>query len=186
MDINELRNKISEKKESAQTTTSTQVISQRIIDLLNHRIQREELSARIYLAMHVWLEDKAYMNSAKIWRKNYEEELSHAQWARDYLLSLDIKPKTPPLEQVPEEYASLGDIIRKSLEHEIIITQECQALAKACMEEGDFLTYTLAHKYVAEQREELEKSYNYLNLLEIYGEEKLNLALLDHELAQFV
>lgn len=186
MDINEIRNKISEKKETAKVTTSTQIISQRIIDLLNQRIQREELSARIYLAMHVWLEDKAYMNSAKIWRKNYEEELSHAQWARDYLLSLDIKPKTPPLEQVPEEYESLGDVIRKSLEHEILITQECQALAKACMEEGDFLTYTLAHKYVAEQKEELERSFNMANLLEIYGEDKLSLALLDTKFLEFI
>lgn len=166
--------------------TNEPIISQRIIDLLNFRIQREELSARKYLAMYMWLEDKAYMNSAKIWKKNYEEEREHANWAREYLLSLDIRPHTPSLEQVPEEFESLGDIIRVSLEHEIQITKECQELAKACMEEGDFLTYTLAHKYVSEQVEELKKSYDMKNLLEIYGEEKLSLALLDHEFEKFV
>lgn len=170
---------------SAQNSNSG-LISSTILELLNYRIQREELSSRIYLAMSIWLEDKAYFNSAKLWKKNADEELTHAGWAREYLLSLNILPETRPLEDVDNEFSSLGDIIRKSLEHEIIITQECSELAKACMEEGDFLTYTLAHKYVAEQVEELKRSYDFLNLLEIYGEEKLSLALLDHEFEKFV
>ena len=177
---------IAKSDNSLSNKTNESVISQRIIDLLNFRIQREELSARIYLAMHLWLEDKAYFNAAKIWHNNYEEEKSHANWAREYLLSLDIRPHTQPLEQVQEEYESLADIVRKSLEHELQITKECQELAKACMEEGDFLTYTLAHKYVSEQVEELKKSYDFVNLLEVYGEDKLNLALYDHELEKFV
>jgi ferritin len=177
---------IAKSDNSLSDKTNEPIISQRIIDLLNFRIQREELSARKYLAMYMWLEDKAYMNSAKIWKKNYEEEREHANWAREYLLSLDIRPHTPSLEQVPEEFESLGDIIRVSLEHEIQITKECQELAKACMEEGDFLTYTLAHKYVSEQVEELERSFNMANLLEIYGEDKLSLALLDTKFLEFI
>ena len=181
MTFQDLKNKIQQSQPETQS-----LISDRIKELLNYRIQREELSSRIYLAMSIWLEDKAYLNSAKLWKKNADEELTHAQWAREYLLSLNLLPETRPLEEVQNEFESLGDIIRKSLEHEILITQECSELAKACMEEGDFLCFSLAQKYIAEQKEELQKSYDLLNLLDSYGEDKLSLALLDSSLSSFL
>jgi ferritin len=184
MTFKDLKNNL--KQDTISFTDSSSLISPRIKELLNTRIQREELSSRIYLAMSIWLEDKAYLNSAKLWKKNADEELTHAGWAREYLLSLNLLPETRPLEEVQNEYESLGDIIRKSLEHEILITQECSELAKACMEEGDFLCFSLAQKYMSEQKEELDKSYTLNSLLENYGEDKLNLALLDHEIERFI
>ncbi len=162
------------------------LISPRLIDLFNFRIRQERNSAYIYKAMSLWLEDKAYMNGAKLWHKFYTEELNHATWAEEFLLSLDIKPITPQVDQPSNEFMGYGDIVRKTLEHEINITNECQNLAKACMEEGNMMGYTVAHKYVSEQIEELKKAFDLLNLLEVYGEEKLNLALYDHELERFI
>lgn len=161
-------------------------LSDKIVELLNFRIQREEFSSRKYVAMHLWLEDKGHFNSSALWKKFSEEELKHADWAREHLLSFNLRPHTRPLEQVPEDYKSLADIIRKTVEHETEVTKECQDLAKACMDEGNVLTYTLAFKYVSEQVEEMRKSYDLLNLLEVYGEDQLNLALLDHEIERFL
>ena len=80
------------------------------------------------------------------------------------------------------EFEGYGDIIRKTLEHEIQVTNECQELAKVSMQEGNIMAYTVAFKYVSEQIEELRKSHDILNLLHTYGEEKLNLALFDHQI----
>ena len=158
------------------------LISPRLIDLFNFRIRQERNSAYIYKAMSLWLEDKAYMNGAKLWHKFYTEELNHATWAEDFLLSLDIRPITPQVDQPSNEFMGYGDIVRKTLEHEIQVTNECQNLAKACMEEGNMMGYTVAHKYVSEQIEELNKAYSLSSLIKHYESTPLGLILFDTSL----
>lgn len=161
-------------------------LDSKIVELLNFRIIQEELSSRTYKAMALWLEDKAYFNSAKLWNKFSQEELAHAEWSREHLLSFNIRPKTEPLESVPNDFTGLGDIINKTLEHEMKITKQCSEFAKACLDAGDMNTFTLALKYNAEQIEEMKKANDLVTLLNNYGEDKLSIALLDHEIERFL
>lgn len=164
-------------------------ISLQMIDAINYRIVMEEHSSRIYLAMHLWLEDQGFFNAAKLWKKFSSEENNHADWCRDHLLSLNILPQTREIPVVPNEFLSIADVVYKTLEHEITVTQQCKDLAKLAMQEGDTLAYTLAHKMVAEQVEELKKSFDLVNLAKRYDLDsgiKLNEALFDHELEKFV
>jgi ferritin len=39
---------------------------------------------------------------------------------------------------------------------------------------------------VSEQIEEMDKAWNLVNLLEVYGTDRLALALLDHQLAEYL
>ena len=167
-------------------TSKSNFLSDKIITLLNYRINQEEESSRIYKSMSIWLDDKAYFNASKLWDKYSGEELKHADWAREHLLSFNIRPETQPIKEVPNDFSGLDDIIRKTLEHETIVTNQCKELAKAAQDEGDTLTYTLAHKYCAEQVEEVRKSFDLVNLLDTYGTEKLALALLDHALESYL
>jgi len=171
-------------KTKSEINTNANFLSSRIIELLNFRINQEEESSRLYKAMSIWLDDKGYFNAAKLWQKYSDEELKHAEWAREHILSFNIRPETRPINPVLNEFTGLDDIIYKTVEHEVVVTNQCKELAKVSQEEGDTLTYTLAHKYCAEQVEELNKVYNLQNLLEVYGSDKLALALLDHQLEQ--
>lgn len=167
------------------TTTSdkgmgkTQFLSRKIIDLLNFRINAEEESSRIYLAASLSLEDKAYFNAAKLYRKYSNEELAHADKAREYLLSFNILPETRPIQSVKTDYEGLVDIIYATLDHEALVTQQCKELAKAALDEQDFLTFNLAQFYLAEQQEEMMKSFDLMNHLETFGTDKIALKLLD-------
>lgn len=154
-------------------------LSDKIVDLLNFRILEEEKSSRIYLAFSLELQDKAYFNAAKLYKKYSDEELVHANKAREYLMSFNILPKTQPIPSVENEVGGLVEIINKTLEHEALVTQQCKDLAKAAMEDGDYLTFALAHFYLEEQREELEKSWDYKNHIETFGTDKIALKLLD-------
>jgi len=161
-----------------------QMISNEMIALLNYRIQQEELSSRLYWAMSQWLDKVGYIGAAKLWAKYSKEETEHAHWAYEFLQDLDILPLTPALEEPPQLFEGLSGVIEATVLHEEEVTRQCEELARAAMAEGSFLVYTLAHKYVAEQREELKKSYLLKDRLEEFGNDSVNMRLFDKELGE--
>jgi len=171
-----------EEKLESKKKSKNPLISDKAIECLNKRIKNEEGSSRIYLAMSMWLENKGFQGAAAVWAKYASEENNHADWARKYLLSLGVTPCTPELEQPQEEFTGLPEIIKLSFQHEVDITNECKELASCAMSEGDHMLYQLALKYLAEQVEELEKTQGWVDQLESFGEDKLALRLLDHEM----
>lgn len=82
--------------------TSSVLLSSTMFDALQYRIQQEEQSSRIYLAMTMWLSDNGYLGAAKLFQKYSDEELIHANKAKDMLLAHGLQPKTPALE-APKE-----------------------------------------------------------------------------------
>jgi ferritin len=157
------------------------IIKDKIIDLLNFRIKKEEESSRLYLSMSVWLNIQGFEGSAKQWLLDSNGELDHAKWAYDYLLSLNIKPNVPELKAPVQEFKSLPQIIALTYVHEIEVTEQCQALAKACMEENDYMTLSLAQKFLNEQAEEISKVTSWVDKLETFGESEIALRMLDDE-----
>lgn len=158
------------------------VINNQIIDLLNNRIEQEEYSSRLYQSMSVWLKINGYEGAGKLWEKYSKEELIHANWAYNYLLSLDIKPNIPMLQAPPIEFKGLPQIVALSYKHELDITQQCQDLANLCMESNDFMTLALAQKYLTEQVDEINKLTNIATELDAFGTDKIALRLLDSKL----
>lgn len=161
------------------------VISDKIIELLNFRIQKEEYSSRLYQAISVCMEYKGYTGAAKLFNKYSQEELSHAKWAYDYLLSLDIRPTVPALDAPPEEFEGLVQVLELAYQHEIEVTEECKQLAITAQKENDYMTLALAQKYLTEQIDEISKTVNWLDRVEVLGGSEINfngLYLLDREL----
>jgi ferritin len=145
-------------------------INDTIITLLNYRISEEEKSSKLYRAMAIKAELAGLAGAAKLWNKYADEELTHAKWSYDYLLSLNIQPEVPELPTPEYEYEGLEKMIIDSLAHEETITEQCNGLTKSSFENNDFMTYNLGLKYMAEQREELEKMLYWKDQVELYGE----------------
>ena len=152
------------------------------VDILNYRIEQEELSARLYEAMSLWLNDKGYTGAAKAWAKDAEGEWEHSQWAKDFLLDMGVNPKLSALSAPSQEFSGLPDIIRKSFEHEVAVTQQCNELANYAYLNGNHLLYQLAVKYMTEQQEEMGKVQTYMDKLAALGESEVALKLFDTEL----
>lgn len=157
-------------------------VNEEMIKLLNFRISQEEYSSRLYFAMSVWLNFKGYAGAAKLWKKYSEEEQNHANWAYTYLLDLNSKPVVPGLEQPPVDFKSFLHIIVASKQHEIKVTTQCQELAKAAQQIGDYQTLELAQRYLTEQVEELAKIQYWIDRLDAFGTDKIALRLLDNEM----
>ena len=162
------------------------LIDEKAIKLLTYRIQQEELSSRLYEQMALFLDDKGYKNSAKVWFKWASEELNHAKWAKDYLLAFGVTPALQDLDSPGMSFSSLCDIIRKSYEHEINITKQCNELAGEALKLNDHVLYSLATKYTHEQIEELDKLQTLMDVIETFGESKEAMLLLDSHIDEYI
>ena len=161
-----------------------EVISKKMVDLLNYRIQQEEESSRLYKSMSVWLGFNGFEGAEKLWQKYSDEERVHMEWAYAYLLDLNIKPTVPSLTEPQGDFKGLAQIVALSYQHEIDITNQCKELTNTAMKEGDFLVMELGLKYCKEQVEELSKTQKWLDKLESFGSDKIALRLLDNEMGQ--
>lgn len=162
------------------------MISAECIDYLNYRIQQEEYSSRIYLAMSMWLDNNGYVNAAKLWKRYSTEELAHSDWSREYLLSMGVQPSTPMLNAPTQNFSGLPEIIKLSFDHEITVTMQIKDLANDAMKKGDHMLYELALKFLKEQVEEHNKMQNWKDQLKAFGEDKIAMRLLDHEIKDYL
>lgn len=183
-DIKEEVKEIKETKETMKNPKNP-FTSKECIDILNFRIEQEEQSSRIYEAMSLWLNDNGFVGAAKRWKQDSLDELTHANWAKEFLLAMGIQPKLHALKEPTQEFEGLLDIVIQSYDHEIMVTEQCNDLAKHAMEYGNHLLYQLAIKYLQEQQEELETGQNRLDRLKMAGDDKIAIMLLDQELGDF-
>ena len=153
-----------------------------VISILNYRIEQEEQSSRLYHSMSMWLNDNGFMGAAKAWQSDADGEMSHAGWAKEYLLDMGIQPVIPALTKPLQTFAGLPDVIRQSYTHEVVVTKQCNELAIQALKTNDNLLYQLANKFLQEQQEELGKLQTLVDKLDAFGEDGAALRLLDNEL----
>jgi len=179
----------SEKSKSSEMPSlkgKNELLSDDCVDYLNFRVQQEEYSGRVYLAMSMWLDNNGYVNAAKLWRRYSNEEMAHSDIARKYLLSMGVQPATPVLESPEQTFTGLPEIIEKSYDHEIVVTKQIKELATDAMSKGDHMLYEFALAYLKEQVEEHEKMQNWVDQLNSFGTDKIAMRLLDHEMKDYL
>lgn len=173
-------------KEVPPVKTMNPLLGQPCIDYLNYRIQQEEYSSRIYMSMSMWLNNKGYTGAAALWRKYSDEELTHADIARKYILSFGIQPVTPRLDQPEQNFPGFPEIVKMSFDHEIEVSVQIKAMADHALEMADHMLYELCLAYLKEQVEEHDKMQTWMDKLESFGTDKLALRLLDNEMTELV
>jgi ferritin len=172
-------------KEVPDVATMNPLITDNAVDYLNYRIQQEEYSSRIYMSMTMWLDEKGFKGAAALWRKYSDEELTHADIARKYLLSFGVQPLTPRLDQPQQDFSgSLPEIVRLSYEHEIEVSTQIKKMADFAMSNKDHILYELCLGYLKEQVEEHDKMQTWMDKLRTFGTDPLALRLLDNDMAE--
>ena len=173
-------------KKAPSTKGKNILLSDDCVEYLNYRVQQEEYSGRIYLAMSMWLDNNGYVNAAKLWRRYSNEEMSHSDLARTYLLSMGVQPLTPKLDSPNQTFNGLPEIIQMSYDHEIVVTKQIKDLAGDAMKKADHMLYEFALAYLKEQVEEHNKMQNWVDQLNSFGTDKVAMRLLDHEMKDYL
>lgn len=160
------------------------MISSKMTDRINLQINREMFSAYLYLAMSKKMNAAGYKGIAKWLLIQYHEEMFHAMKFVEYLEDQGASPKFEAIEapNVPEN--GVKEIFQHVLKHEQFVTSSIREIVELASAEKDYATQNLLTWYIDEQVEEEKNDNEILQSIDLVGEGKQGLFMLNVELGK--
>ena len=162
------------------------MVSEKIINLINEQITKEQYAAQYYLSMSAWFSARDLDGIANYFRVQSKEELMHADKMFDYLNDVGSEIIIGKIDQPPHVFADAKDVFEKALEHEKIVTQSIFNILKNANEEGDFATVSFLQWFVNEQVEEEASASQLVTKIKMVCDNPSAMYLFDQELSQRV
>ena len=160
------------------------MISEKINEILNEQINKEFYSGYLYLSMSAHLKELG-LNGFASWLKHQaREEVEHGLKIFDYLIDCNSFVTLKQIRMPEFEFNGILSIFNMVYDHEKCITQSIMCVAKNAEEECDRTTLNFVDWFIEEQIEEEETVKNIIKRLELFGEDKASLYLLDKELGE--
>jgi len=160
------------------------MLSKKIVDRINLQINREMYSAYLYMAMSAQLNDDGYKGISTWMMTQYHEEMFHAMKLYAYLQSQGASPAIEKIDAPAVKAKTVKEIFSASLEHEKFVTASIRELLELAISEKDYATENLVRWYVDEQVEEEQNVVDILQTIEVIGDGKQGLFMLNIELGK--
>jgi len=142
-------------------------LSESVLAILNEQIKNELHSSQIYRGMSCWLDDAKWPAGTDLFFKYADEELGHMSKIYKYIFDRNCKAVVPACEGVKSDFSDIREVIEASLEHEIEVTNNWEAISNLAKEEGDNTTYEFAQWFLKEQVEEEDKFRTILEKMDL-------------------
>ncbi len=162
------------------------MISNAINEILNEQINKEFYSGYLYLSMSAHLKELGLFGFASWLRLQAKEEVEHGLKIFDYLIDSNSFVTLKQIRTPEFEFEGILSIFNVIYEHEKCITRSVMEVAKQAEEECDRTTLSFIDWFIAEQVEEEEAIKNIIKRLELFGDDKVALYLMDKELGERV
>jgi ferritin len=162
------------------------MISEKMQEALNDQMKWEFYSGFLYLAMAGYFRSRSLDGFANWMMIQAQEENAHALMFFAYVADAGGRPDVRAFDQMDNEYDSVSDVFRKTVEHEKLVTRRINDLMGLALEEKDYATAGFLDWFVKEQVEEVASPQKILDQLEMVNEGGNALMMLDRELAQRV
>ena len=160
------------------------MISESMNIVLNEQINKEFYSGYLYLSMSAHLKEIGLCGFAK-WTKNHaKEEVEHGLKIYDYLISCNSFVTLKQIKTPEFEFNGVLSVFEHIYSHEQFITKSIMEIAQKAENECDRTTLNFIDWYIAEQIEEEHIVKNIIKHLELFGDDKVALYLLDKELGE--
>lgn len=159
-------------------------LSQRMIDALNDQINNEFYGSYSYLALIAYFESQNLAGFAHWMELQRQEEHEHAMRLFNLLMDHNSTPVLQSIEQPKNEFESPIEAFRFVLEHEQHVTQRILNLYEIAIDEKAYSIKIDLDWFVTEQVEEEKISRTIFEQLQLVGDDKAALLVLDRELAQ--
>lgn len=159
------------------------MLSKKMQDSLNEQIKIEAQSSQVYLAMASWAEIQPGIdNITSFFYMHSDEERMHMLKLIHFVNERGGFAIVPALQQPVLTFPSIKHAFKELLEHEIYVSESINNLVDIALQEKDYATHNFLQWYVAEQIEEESLARTINDKLELIGDEKSGLYLLDKDI----
>jgi ferritin len=162
------------------------MIDPKMQDALNKQINAEIYSAYLYLSMAAYFEANTLSGFASWMRVQYQEEMSHALKFYDYVNERGGRVQLAAIDEPPAEWKSPVDVFQVTLEHERLVSSLIHKLVDLAVELSDHATNQMLQWFVGEQVEEEATAEQILDEINLVGDARSGLFMLNRELGQRV
>ena len=160
------------------------MISETMNEILNEQINKEFYSGYLYLSMSAHLKELGLCGFASWTKIQAKEEVEHGLKIFDYLIDCNSFVTLKQIKTPEFEFEGVLSIFNHIYEHEKCITNSIMEIARKAEEESDRMTLNFVDWFIAEQVEEEEAVKNIIKRLELFGDDKVALYMMDKELSE--
>jgi len=151
---------------------------------LNQQVNNEMSAAHEYLAMTAYCERINLRGFAHWMRVQHQEELSHGERLVQYISDRGGRVELEAIKKPRGDFESIQELFNHALEMEKQNTQSIHQLFELATQLSDYATQSQLKWFIDEQVEE-ESSFNEIrSLLEIAGDDKAALLILNKNLGE--
>ena len=159
------------------------MISKTMHAKLNEQITAEFSAAHAYLAMTCSFERMGLKILAKRFLEQHDEEREHARKIVKYVQEVGGVVKLEAIPKPKSDYRSIKEIVQAALESEQRVTGMINDLVALADSDKDYATRSFLNWFVDEQVEEVSSMTDLLTLVELAGENVLQVeSRLRHEM----
>lgn len=146
------------------------LISKAMNAAINEQVGNELAASNQYVAIAVYFDSEGLPVLAKHFYKQAAEERDHAMRFVKYLVDADADVKIPAVPAPKTGFTSAEAAVKLSLDSEMRVTKQINALMDRAISEGDHLSKNMLEWFVAEQREEVTSMDTLLRMVRRAGE----------------
>ena len=158
------------------------MIGERLNNAINEQIKNELESYYIYLSMAAWLHSKSLDGMGHYMRCQAHEEMIHAMKLFNHVIDRGGEVVLQDLKQLKTQWSSSLEVFQDAYAHEKFISGKISDLTTVAREERDYASEPILAWFSEEQIEEEATASKVAAELEMVGEDKSGLLMLDREL----
>jgi len=159
------------------------MIGEKLNKAMNDQIKNELESYYIYLSMAAYFHSASLDGMGHWMRCQAHEEMIHAMKFFNHVIDRGGKVVLQDLKQLKTDWSSPREAFKDAYEHEKFITAKINDLTTIAREQKDYSSEPLLAWFSDEQIEEEVSSGKIADQLDMIGEDKSGLLMLDRELA---
>jgi ferritin len=146
------------------------LISDAMTAAMCEQIGNELAASHQYVAIAVYFDGEGLPALAKHFYRQAAEERDHAMRFVKYLVDAGATPTIPAIPAPRSAFTSAEDAVKLSLESELRVTKQINALVDLAIKESDHLSKNALEWFVNEQREEVSSMDTLLRMVRRAGE----------------